>query len=106
MTLRKKLIALVVPTVLAAIAIPVAVVHAQSAAPARSAAVHAQSAAPALMKAVHAKPVTAAATVKTPAKAAAPAETTTEGIDDPLGHTDEIAGSPESSVDHQFDGTE
>ncbi len=110
MTLRKKLIALVVPTVLALIAIPVAVAHAQSAAPARAAAahavVHSQAAAATRAAAVHAKSATSAA-VKAPVKAAGAAETTdTEAVDDPLGHSDDAAGTTESTVDHQFDGTE
>jgi hypothetical protein len=121
MTLRKKLIALAVPAVLAVIAVPVAVAaHAQSVTPARAAAAKAQSVTPSLAAVTHSKSVARTAVVggkfATKARIALAASTEADSstetadaveADDPNGHADETAGSTvESTTDHQFDGTE
>lgn len=90
MTLRKKLIALAVPGVLAAIAVPVAVAHAQSSTPARIMApvIHASTAT---------EPADPAETPET-ATAVEPADTNASS-----GHSDEKLGSSvESNADRQF----
>jgi Tfp pilus assembly protein FimT len=121
MTLRKKLIVLAVPAVLAAIAIPAAVAHAHALKPTQAAAAHSTQVGIAASSAAHAKAITPAHAVKPAAagaagtaKAASAAEATeTDSSVDPAetgtdtGHTDEAPGSTgESTTDHQFDGQE
>ncbi|HEY2598570.1 MAG TPA: hypothetical protein VGJ79_08835 [Candidatus Dormibacteraeota bacterium] len=109
LTLRRKLVLLAVPTILAVAAVPVGIAHAHGTVQGHAAAaatVH-------VTRTVAVKHVHAAAP-KVAAKAAAtepveatdpttdPAETGTD-----TGHSDEVAGSTtESTVDHQFDGQE
>jgi hypothetical protein len=115
MTLRRKLVLLAIPTVLAVISVPVGIAHAHGTVQGHTAAstVH-------VMRSVavqHLNAVAPKATVKAAVKAAvkAPAEPaeTPESSTDPAetgtdtGHTDEVPGSTtESNVDHQFDGQE
>jgi len=98
MTLRRKLVLLAVPTVIAVISIPVGIAHAHGTAQSRiesAPTVH-------LTQSVTAKTVHAVAPKLAVKAAAEPAETGTD-----TGHSDEAAGSTsESTVDHQFEGQE
>ena len=107
-TLRRKLILLAIPTVLAVVSVPVGIAHAHGVAHARFAAAPAMHVTRTVVKHVHA----VAPNVAVKAAAAEPAETA-DTTTDPAetgtdtGHTDEVAGNTtESNVDHQFDGQE
>ena len=110
MTIRRKLLVLAVPAVLAAIAVPIAVAQAHALpgrtinAPAVQAA-SASTMAPAFhaAQAISKAPaVKAATTAETPDPAETAAEPAGTG-----GHADEALGSTvESNTDHQFDGQE
>ena len=110
MTIRRKLLVLAVPAVLAAVAVPVAVAqaHALSARTTNAPAVQAASAST-MAPAFHAaKAMANAPAVKTPTTAETPdpAETGTEPAGTG-GHADEVSGSTvESNTDHQFEGQE
>ncbi len=117
-TLRRKLVFLAVPTVLAVISIPVGIAQAHGNTQGRIAAAPAVH----VTRSIVVKHIQAAAVVnhvhaaapKAAVRAAAvepdeTADTTTDpaetGTD--TGHTDEVAGSTtESNVDHQFEGEE
>jgi Tfp pilus assembly protein FimT len=110
MTLRRKLVLLAVPTILAVISVPVGIAHAHGTVQGHAAAAAgAQATRSVAVK--HVRSVAPKATVKA-AAAVEPAETP-EATTDPAetgtdtGHTDEVPGSTtESNVDHQFDGQE
>jgi hypothetical protein len=110
MTLRRKLVLLAVPTILAVISVPVGIAHAHGNVQGHVAAAASAHAARSV-DVNHVHSVAPKATVKT-AEAADPAETP-EATTDPAetgtdtGHTDEVPGSTtESNVDHQFNGQE
>jgi hypothetical protein len=114
MTLRRKLMLVAIPAILAIVAVPVGIAHAHGVAQGRVAStptVHmTRSVAIKHVHAVAPKAATKTTAVKHASLAAGEAaETTTEtaetGTD--TGHTDEVAGSTtESTVDHQFEGQE
>ena len=109
MTLRRKLMLLAVPTVLAVVSLPVAIAHAHGTVQghvAVAATVHVTR----TIAVKHVHTIAPKAAVK--AAAAEPAETA-DTTTDPAetgtdtGHSDEVAGSTtESNVDHQFNGQE
>ena len=109
MTLRRKLILLAVPTVLAVISVPVGIAHAHGTVQGHVAAAPTGHVAQ-TVAAKHVHAVAPKAPVKTAtAEPAETADTTTDpaetGTD--TGHSDEVAGSTtESNVDHEFDGQE
>ena len=110
MTLRRKLVLVAIPAVLAIVSLPIGIAQAHGVAKnhvAVAATAHVTKTV-AVKHSVAAKHAVKAA-VKTAATPAEPAETTTDpaetGTD--TGHSDEVAGSTtENSVDHQFDGQE
>jgi hypothetical protein len=112
MTLRRKLVLLAVPTILAVASLPVAIAHAHAPVQGKAAAtaVHVTRTAALKHTSAVAPRVAAKAAIKTaatePVEAADPTTDPAETGTD-TGHSDEVAGSTtEPNVDHQFDGQE